>query len=128
MKAAHAQADHSEEADADADLHLAIYEAAHNRVMLHTMRAFSTLLRNGVFFNRTQLYTRPGVRDMLLDQHLTIAEAVLAGDAGAARAAAEKHIDFTVRTLHSIRQDESRLAVSLQRVGRSDLVDSGAGS
>ncbi|WP_207458275.1 FCD domain-containing protein [Azospirillum sp. SYSU D00513] len=128
MRAAHAQEDHSEEADADADLHLAVYEAAHNRVMLHTMRAFSTLLRNDVFYNRAQLYTRPGVREALLDQHLAIAGAVLSGEAEAARAAAETHVDFTVRTLRAIRQDEARLAVSIQRIGRSDLIDGGAGA
>jgi GntR family transcriptional repressor for pyruvate dehydrogenase complex len=127
MNTAHFKEDHRDEADADADLHLAIYEAAHNRVMLHTMRAFSTLLRNDVFYNRTQLYTRPGVRETLLDQHRAIAAAVLSGDAETARTAAEGHVDFTVRTLRAIRQDEARLAVSIQRIGRSDLIDSGAG-
>ena len=38
-------------------------------------------------------------------------------------AAAEAHINFTFRTLREIRDDDARLAVSLRRIGRSDLID-----
>lgn len=123
MTAGHGQDDPTIEADADADLHQAIYEAAHNVVMLHIMRAFSAMLRNDVFYNRSRLYTRPGVREMLLSQHLAIAEAVLDGRPADARQAAEEHVTFTLRTLQEIRGDDQRLAVSLRRIGRSDLVD-----
>ncbi len=57
-----------------------VYEASHNMVMLHIMRAFSEMLRHGVFYNRHQLYTHPGVRDELLEQHLAIGEAIIARD------------------------------------------------
>lgn len=123
MRTSHCLDDPTIEADADADLHQAIYEAAHNVVMLHIMRAFSAMLRNDVFYNRARLYTRPGVREVLLSQHLAIADAVLAGRPAAARAAAEEHVTFTLRTLQEIRDDDQRLAVSLRRIGRSDLVD-----
>ncbi|HYD29891.1 MAG TPA: FCD domain-containing protein, partial [Azospirillaceae bacterium] len=123
MREAHGKEDPSEEADVDADLHLAIYEAAHNVVMLHIMRSLSEMLRNDVFYNRNSLYIRAGVRDLLLRQHLAIADAVLAGEADKARAAAEAHVNFTYRTLQDIRQDDRRLEVSLRRIGRSELVD-----
>lgn len=125
MKAAHAHDDSAEEAEADADLHVAIYEAAHNLVMLHIMRTLSELLRNNVFYSRADLYSRPGVRDALLSQHLALADAVLAGDAAAARAAADGHIAYTSRTLQEIREDGARLQVSLRRFGRNDLIDPG---
>jgi len=123
MKAAHGKDDSSEEADSDADLHLAIYEAAHNVVMLHIMRTLSEMLRNDVFYNRADLYSRQGVRDLLLSQHLEIADAVLAGDPPRAHAAAEAHVEYTLKTLREIRENDARLEVSLRRIGRTDLID-----
>jgi GntR family transcriptional repressor for pyruvate dehydrogenase complex len=122
MKRAHESADPAVEAEADVALHVAIYEAAHNVVVLHVMRALADLLRQGVFFNRESLYRRPGVREALLEQHLRIGAAVLAGDPVAAEAAAAGHIAF-VRTTHDeIRGDELRQAASLRRIARHDIV------
>lgn len=125
MRAAHEHDDSAEEAEADAELHMAIYDAAHNLVMLHIMRTLSDLLRNNVFYSRADLYSRPGVREALLQQHLALAEAVVAGDAAAAQAAADAHIAYTLQTLREIREDGARLQVSLRRFGRNDLIDPG---
>ena len=114
--------DPSEEAAADADLHLLVYEASHNVVLLHVMRVFSELLRNDVVYNRAKLYQRSGVREQLLKQHLAIADAILRGDRRAAEAAASDHISFTSSTIEEIRRDEARIEVSLRRVSRSDLL------
>ena len=48
IDAAHEKADPHDEADADVDLHVAIYEASHNIVLLQVMRALSGMLRRGV--------------------------------------------------------------------------------
>lgn len=125
MRDAHGDADPTAEAGCDADLHLALYEAAHNVVMLHIMRAMSDMLRSDVFYNRMELYARAGVRERLLEQHLAIADSVLAGDDAAARTAAAAHIAFTAGTLREIRAEEARREVSLRRVGRADLVEEG---
>lgn len=125
MEASHGHDDSTEEADADADFHLAIYEATHNVVMLHIMRSLSELLRNDIFYNRSKLYERKGVRDLLLDQHRAVYEAVMAGDPDGARDAAERHITYINAALQEIRDAEARLEVSLRRMGRSDLVDVG---
>ena len=122
MEKAHGLEDSGEEADSDADLHFSTYEAAHNVIILHLMRAFSDLLRRDVFYNRGKLYARAGVRDLLLHQHKAIGEAIIAGDAAGARRAAEHHIAFTRVTLEEICQADARLAVSLRRIGRRDLV------
>lgn len=124
MEAGHLKDDPSEEADTDTDLHLAVYEAAHNVVLLHMMRGLSDMLRQDVFYARSQLYGRRGAREMLLEQHRAIYAAVMAGDADAARQAAEAHILFTSQTLKEIAAAEARLEVSLRRLGRSDLVAS----
>ncbi|UFN48079.1 FCD domain-containing protein [Roseomonas sp. OT10] len=114
---AHGLQDPSDEAEADADLHIAIYEAAHNLVLLHVMRALSGMLREGVFYSREALYARPEVRELLRDQHRAISEAILARDVPSARLAAERHIRFTQGALRTIREAEARLQVSLRRIG-----------
>jgi len=125
MEQAHEIEDPSEEAGADADLHQLVYEAAHNVVLLHVMRVFSELLRNDVFYNRSQLYRRFGVRDQLLKQHLAIARAILGRNPKAAETAASDHINFTFQTIEDIRRDEARVEASLRRISRSDLLADG---
>lgn len=122
MRDAHALDDPSSEAAIDADLHLLVYEAAHNVVILHVMRVFSELLRNDVLYNRDQLYRRFGVRDQLLEQHLAIADAVLEGNPDKAERAASGHIRFTHETIDSIRGDQARTETSLRRISRGDLL------
>ncbi|WP_294533743.1 FCD domain-containing protein [uncultured Rhodoblastus sp.] len=122
MRAAHQLDDPTVEASADADLHVLIYEATHNLVLLHVMRAFSAMLRDGVFYNRHQLYLRPGVRDLLLEQHLAIGEAILARQPDKAAEAAAHHIRATAATLAEIRQEQLRVARALRRMSRSEFV------
>ncbi len=122
IKAAHEKDDPRDEAESDVDLHVAIYEAAHNVVFLHVMRVLSELLREGVFYNRDQLYRRAEARDLLLAQHTALAEAVLAGDVQGAQRAADEHISFTFTTVEEIRRDRERLETSLSRLDRADLL------
>jgi len=122
MQKAHRLEDPTQEGDADVDLHLLVYEASHNVVLLHIMRALANLLRNDIFYNRAQLYLREGVRNQLLEQHLAIARAVIAGNAKDAEAAAAQHIRFTFETVEEIRRDSLRLETSLSRVNRSDFL------
>lgn len=116
------EGDPDREAQADVDFHMAIYEAGHNVVMLHVMRALGELLRNNIFYNRKTLYERPGVCESLLEQHGAIADAVLAGDPDVAEKAARTHIGYTFGQVEDIRRDSRRLEVSLLRVGRGDLL------
>ncbi len=122
MAAAHGLDDPALEASCDVELHGLIYEAAHNVLLLHVMRVLGDLMRKGVFYNREQLYRRPGVRDALLEQHTAIGEAVISGDVKAAEKFASNHINFTYSTIEDIRRDEMRMATSLRRIDRKDLV------
>ena len=122
MEAAHKQDDPTDEANADADFHLAIYEASHNLFMLHVMRSLSEMLRSDVFFNRATLYLRRNVRDLLLSQHRAILKGIMAGDAEAARQAAADHMNFTRGALKEIEKADARLEVSLSRIARQDVV------
>ena len=94
MEKAHVMEGPAEEADIDADFHLAIAKAAHNQVLLHIMRSLFNLLRKDVFFNRMRLYSHHGSRDLLLNQHREIYQAIIAGDPERARSAAEKHLGY----------------------------------
>ena len=122
MREAHELSDILMEADIDVRLHVAIYEAAHNVVILHVMRALADLLRKGIVLNRDSLYRRSGVRDVLLEQHVRIGEAVLSGDRRAAEAAARAHIEYVREAHEEMRLDELRQAASLRRFAREDIV------
>lgn len=113
---AHEDTDTGKEAEADVDLHVAIYEASHNLVLLHIMRALSGMLRKGIFLNREKLYARPAIRDVLRDQHRAIFEAVLARDPDAAAHAAETHMTYTRQVITEIAAAEARLEISLRRI------------
>ncbi|HSI42429.1 MAG TPA: FCD domain-containing protein [Xanthobacteraceae bacterium] len=122
MAQAHAQNDPAREAEADIALHRLVYEASHNLVILHVMRAFSELLRQDIFFSRINLFARDGVREALLAQHQAIGAAVLAGDAAAAEEASRAHMRFSSRAIAELRRDEARLATAVRRLGRAGLV------
>lgn len=117
MKKAHRKTDPAREAEADAKLHLLVYEASHNFIVLHVMRGLSELLRDNVFFNREHVYKLTGVREKLLEQHLAIGNAVVAGKPDAAERAAAEHIGFVSGTVEAIKQDKERLECSMSRVG-----------
>ncbi len=121
IDAAHEEADPHDEADADVDLHIAIYEASHNIVLLHIMRALSGMLRKGVFHNREKLYARPEVREVLREQHRAIYDAVMSRDAAAAGRAAEEHMTYTRRVLAEIAAAEARLEISLRRIDGGNI-------
>jgi GntR family transcriptional repressor for pyruvate dehydrogenase complex len=125
MREAHDKDDPDAESRLDARLHGLIYEASHNVVMLHLMAALSDLLEDNVFYNRNQLFTRPGVRDKLLEHHLAIGEAVMAGNGAAAEAAAAGHIVFARDVIAELRQEELRQATALRRIERTDIVQAG---
>ncbi|WP_245540352.1 FCD domain-containing protein [Paracoccus zeaxanthinifaciens] len=113
---AHDDGDPAAESEADADMHVAVYEASHNLVLLQIMRALSGSLRSDVLQNRQRLFTIPQVRDILRDQHVAIATAIVAGDADAARKAAQAHLRYLRQALREIREAEAKLDLSLRRL------------
>lgn len=116
MEVAHAHDDPQEEAEIDAELHLAIAEAAHNIFLLHVIRSLFKLMREGVFYNRNHLYRRPGVRDLLLTQHRAVYEGVMDGDPERAREAAQTHLYYVREELRGVAQEEAREAISRRRL------------
>ncbi|NBN79049.1 FCD domain-containing protein [Microvirga tunisiensis] len=118
MAAALETDDHATDARLDVEFHQAIGEAAHNMILLHTLRACYRLLETGVYFSQQRLFGHPGARVALLEQHRAILERILARDAVGARQAAVAHIDFVRSALAEAARDSARDAVSSLRLDR----------
>ncbi len=115
MRQAHERGDADEEAELDVELHTLIVEAAHNVAFLHVLRACYRLLADDVFSNRQRLYAQPGERALLLEQHLNLIEAILAGNAEQAKRVAHAHIDHVSRASANLNAAEAREASSKLR-------------
>jgi GntR family transcriptional regulator, transcriptional repressor for pyruvate dehydrogenase complex len=122
MEETHGLDDASQEAAADAAFHLAIYEASHNEVLIRIMQQFIRMMSEGVFYERTSLYQRRGVRDSFLRQHQAIYHAIAAGNPEAARATADAHLASTMEALREAQRAEARLEVALRRQQGAKLV------
>ncbi|CCQ74545.1 FCD domain-containing protein [Magnetospira sp. QH-2] len=118
MEDAHSVDDPTLEADEDADFHLAIAEASHNVVLLHIAQGLYKLLREGVFYNRQRLYNRKNSRNLLLDQHRRIHDAILGGDPEEAREAARAHMTFVEASLLEMGKEAQREDIARRRLAR----------
>ena len=115
MEAAHSKKNPADEAALDAEFHLAIIEASHNIIMLHTMRAMFDLLKAGVFYNRQQMFRQRTTRDTLLEQHRAINVAIQERDAVQARAAAEAHMTYVETVLDDLRKADKHEEIARLR-------------
>ncbi|MDH2914031.1 transcriptional regulator LldR [Kosakonia cowanii] len=95
---------------ADVRFHLAIAEASHNVVLLQTMRGFFDLLQSSVKQSRQRMYLVPPVFARLTEQHRTVMNAILAGDAEGARQAMMAHLAFVHTTIRQFDEDRARQA------------------
>lgn len=116
MEAAHTKRDAEEEAQLDAQFHMAIVEASHNVVMLHMMRSMYDLLRGGVFYNRQAMFRQRTSRTALLDQHRAINDALQERDPIAARATIEAHLDYVEAALTGQRQAQRNEEIAQLRL------------
>ena len=116
MEAAHLKRDPSDEAQLDAEFHMAIIEASHNVIMLHMLRSMFDLLRQGVFYNRQVMFKNRMTRDQLLDQHRAINAAIQARDPEAARAAVGAHMAYVETAFHDQMRAEKHESIARQRL------------
>jgi GntR family transcriptional repressor for pyruvate dehydrogenase complex len=116
MEKAHTKRDANEEAQLDAQFHMAIIEASHNVVMLHMMRSMYELLRGGVFYNRQVMFKQKISRSALLDQHRAINDALQSRDPAAARAAVEAHLTYVAASLTDQQKADRNDQIARQRL------------
>ncbi len=129
MRRAHESGSAEGELAADIEFHNAIGEAAHNVILLHTMRACYRLLSQGIFFNRKAVFALEDAGERLLQQHLAIYEAIVAGDGEGAKRAAQAHIDFVMQAVEDAsRADERGRVARLRLLSRAAQPVSGRAS
>lgn len=105
-----------EEGVADARFHLAIAEASHNVVLLHTIRGLFDLLKHNVVTNIGGMYAqRQETREMLLAQHRALYQAIIERRAEDAREIASQHIHYVQEVLAESRQEQRREARAKRR-------------
>lgn len=104
------------EAEADAAFHLAICEAAHNAVLLHTMRGLFSLLERSIVDNLSSLLERHQSRELLYDQHKALLDTILAGDAESAQQRSHEHLVFVEDSLLEMSRHKTRVERALRRV------------
>lgn len=129
MRKAHEDGKAEAELAADVEFHNAVGEAAHNIILLHTMRACYRLLSEGIFFNRKAVFSLPDARERLLEQHVAIHAAIEAGKPLAAKEAAQGHIDFVMQAAaESARSDEWDRIAKLRLIRRDGSQVAGRGT
>lgn len=105
-----------EEGAADARFHLAIAEASHNAVLLHTIRGLFDLLKRNVVTNIGGMYQqRTETRDMLISQHRDLYLAIIEGRAEQAREVSTRHLLYVQEVLEEVRQEVQRVARAQRR-------------
>lgn len=110
------KASREEEGAADARFHLAIAEASHNAVLLHTIRGLFDLLQRSVVSNIGGMYLqRSETRDQLRAQHQSLFEAIIARRAEEARELSRRHILYVQEVLSEAQQEERRLERAQRR-------------
>lgn len=99
----------AEEGRNDALFHLAIAEASHNAVLLHTIRSLFDLLERNVVTNIGGMYPQGGeIRDKLLAQHEALYKAIIDRRPDDARRVACEHLDYVQEVLAQTQDGERR--------------------
>lgn len=106
--AEHARLDHA--------FHLAICEASHNPVLVHTLGSLNDLLLSSVFASVNNLYHREPHKRGIDRQHARLYNAVIGRLPEQARKAASDHINSVCAALREIEQEEQRLVRATLRL------------
>lgn len=105
-----------EHAARDHAFHLAIGEASHNPVLLHTLQSLTELTLNSVFASVNNLYPRPANKRRIEQQHARLLDAIVGRLATRAERAAREHVQGIGDDLREIEQAEQRLVRATMRL------------
>lgn len=100
----------------DHAFHLAICQASHNPVLVHTLQSLTDLLLSSVFASVKNLYHRPAPRKMINQQHARLHDAVVKGKPELARRVALEHLSSIGEALREIEAEDERLERSAMRL------------
>ena len=118
MLAAHTaeEADPREHARLDHAFHLAVSEASHNPVLVHTLQSLTDLMLSTVFASVNNLYHRPMQKRQIVRQHSRLFHAITERLPDQAQRAARDHIHSIRDNLKEIEQEEQRLVRATMRL------------
>ena len=118
MLAAHTteEADPREHARLDHAFHLAVSEASHNPVLVHTLQSLTDLMLSTVFASVNNLYHRPMQKRQIDRQHSRLFHAITERLPDQAQRAARDHIHGIRDNLKEIEQEEQRLVRATMRL------------
>ena len=99
-------------ARADAQFHLAIAQASHNVVQLRIMHSMFDLLHSTMTQSRSlfSLLDAHSI-DLLAEQHYALVQAIVQGDAPAARTAMEAHLGYVTDNVRQIEAQATQAAL-----------------
>ena len=117
LQAAHDEKLFEQETKADAEFHLAIAEASHNAVLLHTMRSLFTLLHKNIYSNLESVYPKCDTRERIHNQHRVLLDAIVAEDPEKARNAAHDHLAFIEEAIIEQSKESTRQERAMRRSG-----------
>lgn len=103
--------------DADVAFHQAIAEAAHNLLLGHLNANLLRLLHRHVRSNISSMQVTPDAATRLMEQHKAMLDAILAGNASAAAAAARAHIAYVRERTRDAERATLRQERALRRLG-----------
>jgi GntR family transcriptional regulator, glc operon transcriptional activator len=116
LAANHGDVDESTRARLDYAFHLAICEASHNPVLVHTLSSLTDVLLSSVFASVNNLYHREREKRVIDQQHARLYKAVTGKHPEQARKAASTHITSTIACLKEIEAEEQRLVRATLRL------------
>ncbi len=117
MVAAHLKpTDSATHAHLDHAFHLAICEASHNPVLVHTLQSLTDLMLGSVFACVNNLYHREPHKRQIDRQHTRLFNVVMARQPDQARRAATEHVDSVRQSLNEIEQEGERLVRATLRL------------
>ncbi len=128
LVATYADDDPEREAAADAAFHLGIAEAAHNAVLIHSMRGLFSMLERTIVDNLGALLARDAVREDLYRQHAALLGAILEGDPERAQQRSHEHLVFVEENVAELHREEVRAErASRRRILSSEEADGAIG-
>ena len=116
------ETDVAEHARLDHAFHLAVCEASHNQVLVHTLASLNDLMLSSVFASISNLYHRSAHKRQIDRQHTRLFKAVTEKQPEAARRAAREHIRGIRSSLLEIEQEEQRLVRATLRLQNDDIL------
>lgn len=117
MVAAHERdTDSATHAHLDHAFHLAICEASHNPVLVHTLQSLTDLMLGSVFACVNNLYHREPHKRQIDRQHTRLFNSVIGRLPAQSQKAATEHVNSVRQSLSEIEQEEQRLVRATLRL------------